>query len=170
MKIELNSVVSVTYELRIDDELGEKELLETVEEDNPMVFLYGMSGLPEKFEEELQGMQVGDTFEFSISPEEGYGEFDPEAIVELPMSIFAIDGETDEEMLQVGNFIPMTDAEGNRMQGRVVAVDNENVQMDFNHPLVGKYMYFIGQIVGVRIATSEEIAHGHVHGPEGHQH
>jgi len=170
MKIEQNSVVSVTYELRIDDEAGEKDLLETVEEDNPMVFLFGVSGLPEKFEEGIKGMQVGDTFHLSITPEEGYGQFDPDAVVDLPLSIFAIDGKVDDEMLQEGNFIPMTDSEGNRMQGRVVEVEDGVVRMDFNHPLVGKHMHFNGQVVGIRPATADELAHGHVHGEGGHQH
>jgi FKBP-type peptidyl-prolyl cis-trans isomerase SlyD len=170
MKIELNKVVSLTYQLSVDDEHGQKELVETVDKDHPMVFLYGLSGLPEQFEEELKGLEEGDAFHFSLDPEEGYGEFDPEAIVDLSMDIFAIDGSVDEEMLQEGNFIPMTDSEGNQMQGRVVAVNDNTVRMDFNHPLVGKYMHFNGQVIGVRDASNEEIAHGHVHGEGGHQH
>jgi FKBP-type peptidyl-prolyl cis-trans isomerase SlyD len=170
MKIETNRVVSLTYQLSVNDEQGEKELVETVDKDHPMVFLYGVSGLPEQFEEELNGLEEGDAFNFSIAPEEGYGEFDPEAIVDLPLDIFAVDGSVDEEMLEEGNFIPMTDSEGNRMQGRVVSVNENVVRMDFNHPLVGKHMHFTGQVIGVRNASSEEIAHGHVHGEGGHQH
>lgn len=170
MKIETNKVVSLTYELRVDDENGEKELIETVETDAPMVFLYGVSGLPEQFEAQLDGLEEGNTFEFSITPEEGYGEFDAEAVVDLPIDIFAVDGQVDEEMLQEGNYIPMTDSSGNQLRGRVVEVSDSNVKMDFNHPLVGKSMFFAGQVIGIREATAEEIAHGHVHGEGGHHH
>ena len=170
MKIEPNKVVSLAYQLRVDNEEGDQELLEVVEKDNPMVILYGESGLPEQFESEISGMEEGDSFQFSIAPEEGYGEFDPEAIVSLPLKTFEINGKVDPEMLQEGNFVPMTDSEGNRLQGRVVEVSQDQVRMDFNHPLAGKVMHFKGQVVGVRNATAEELAHGHAHGPGGHHH
>ena len=170
MKIEPNSVVSLTYELRVEDQQGEEDLIETVEADQPMVFLYGLSGLPPQFEAEIEGMQTGDEFKFTIAPEEGYGKFDPDAVVDLPLSLFVVDGQVDPDLLQEGNLIPMTDNEGNHLQGRVMEVGDENVKMDFNHPLVGKSMYFKGQITGVRSATAEEIAHGHAHGEGGHAH
>ena len=135
-----------------------------------MVFLYGVGGLLERFEDNIRGLGVGDPFEFSIDPEEGYGEFDEEAVISLPKDVFKVDGKIDNNMLQVGNFIPMTDNEGNRLQGRVLEVEDENIVMDFNHPLAGKNMHFKGEVVGVREATAEELAHGHVHGEGGHHH
>ncbi|MDO1448039.1 FKBP-type peptidyl-prolyl cis-trans isomerase [Rhodocytophaga aerolata] len=170
MTVNENKVVSLTYELRTNDENGQQTLVEKVEQDNPMVFLYGVGGLLERFEDNIKGLAVGDPFEFSIDPEEGYGEFDEEAVVSLPKDVFKVNGKVDETMLQVGNFIPMTDNEGNRLQGRVLEVESENVVMDFNHPLAGKNMHFKGTVVGVRDATSEELAHGHVHGEGGHHH
>jgi FKBP-type peptidyl-prolyl cis-trans isomerase SlyD len=170
MTVNENKVVSLTYELRTNDENGQQTLVEKVEQDNPMVFLYGVGGLLERFEDNIKGLAVGDPFEFSINPQEGYGEFDEEAVVSLPKDVFKVDGKVDDKMLQVGNFIPMTDNEGNRLQGRVLEVESENVVMDFNHPLAGKNMHFKGKVVGVRDATSEELAHGHVHGEGGHHH
>lgn len=170
MTVNENKVVSLTYELRTNDENGQQTLVEKVEQDNPMVFLYGVGGLLERFEDNIKGLAVGDPFEFSIDPQEGYGEFDEEAVVSLPKDVFKVDGKVDDTMLQVGNFIPMTDNEGNRLQGRVLEVESENVVMDFNHPLAGKNMHFKGKVVGVRDATSEELAHGHVHGEGGHHH
>jgi FKBP-type peptidyl-prolyl cis-trans isomerase SlyD len=170
MIIDANKVVSLTYELQVDDENGERMLVEKVERDNPMVFLFGVSGLPEQFEANIAGMNEGDTFEFSIDAEEGYGEFDEEAVVNLPKNIFQVDGQIDHEMLQVGNFIPMTNQEGHRLQGKVVEVSEDSVLMDFNHPLAGLNMHFRGEIVGVREASAEELAHGHVHGEGGHHH
>ena len=170
MTVDTNKVVSLTYELKVDDESGEQTLVEKVERDNPMVILYGQSGLPERFEENIQGMQEGDTFEFSIEPEEGYGEFDEEAIVELPKDVFKVNGKVDNELLQIGNFIPMTNDEGHRLQGKVLEVNENSVTMDFNHPLAGVNMHFKGQIIGVRDASQEELSHGHAHGPGGHHH
>jgi FKBP-type peptidyl-prolyl cis-trans isomerase SlyD len=170
MKVQSNKVVALTYELQVDDENGEKTLVEKVEQDNPMVILYGLSGLPEQFEENINGLAEGEGFEFSLSPDGGYGDFDEEAVVNLPLDIFKVNGELDREMLQEGNFIPMTDQDGHRLQGRVIEVHDDSVLMDFNHPLAGKTMHFKGHIMNIREATQEELEHGHVHGEGGHHH
>jgi FKBP-type peptidyl-prolyl cis-trans isomerase SlyD len=170
MQITNEKVVTLMYELTVTDADGEKELIETVEQEDPMAFIQGMSGLPEAFEGHIEGLSVGDTFDFSIPAEDGYGEYDPTAIVELPKDIFKVDGEYVEEMLEVGNYLPMTDDGGNQLNGRVLAVEADFVRMDFNHPLADKEMFFKGTILGVRDATQSEIEHGHVHGEGGVQH
>lgn len=170
MQITNEKVVTLSYELTVTDTEGQKELIETVEQDDPMAFIQGMSGLPEAFEDNIEGLSVGDTFEFTIPSEEGYGEFDPTAIVELPKEIFQVDGEFVEEMLEVGNYLPMTDDTGNQLNGKIISVENDMVKMDFNHPLVDKEMYFKGTIIDVRDATQTELEHGHVHGAGGVQH
>ncbi|KAA5547904.1 FKBP-type peptidyl-prolyl cis-trans isomerase [Adhaeribacter rhizoryzae] len=165
-----NKVVSLTYELKILNDDGEQTLVETADESNPMVFLYGVSGLPEKFEEYLDGKQEGESFSFSLEAEEGYGEYDDNALVPIPKNVFEVDGKIDDEMLQEGNYIPMADNEGNHMQGRVMKIQDDEVVMDFNHPLAGMKMFFEGKVLSVREATPEEISHGHVHGAGGHHH
>jgi FKBP-type peptidyl-prolyl cis-trans isomerase SlyD len=52
---------------------------------------------------------------------------------------------------------------GNRFNGKVVGVENDNVKMDFNHPLAGEDLHFKGEVVGIRDASAEELAHGHIH-------
>ena len=116
------------------------------------------------------GLNEGDTFDFSISAEDAYGNVDPNAIIQLPKSIFQAEGQTADDILQIGNFIPMTDDQGNRMQGLVVSIEGETVTMDFNHPLAEKTLMFQGKILKIREATPEEIAHGHVHGEGGVHH
>jgi FKBP-type peptidyl-prolyl cis-trans isomerase SlyD len=170
MKIEKNSVVTLTYELRIQNENSEQTLVEIANEENPMVFIYGMSGLPEQFEENLDGKSAGDEFDFKLAAEAGYGDFDQNAVVELPMSVFEVEGGIPENMLEVGNFIPMADSEGNQLQGRVAELRDNTVLMDFNHPLAGKELYFKGKVEKVREATAEELDHGHVHGEGGVHH
>lgn len=78
--------------------------------------------------------------------------------------------ELDTEMVAAGNFLPMVDDQGNQMQGLVVEVGSDFVVMDFNHPLAGKDLHFVGSVLEIREASAEEIAHGHVHGPGGHHH
>ncbi|MDQ3291762.1 MAG: FKBP-type peptidyl-prolyl cis-trans isomerase [Bacteroidota bacterium] len=170
MKIGNNTVVSLTYDLSVLDDNGEKSHVETASSENPMVFLYGVSGLPDKFEEQLNGLQEGDTFSFSLESEEGYGDYDENALVSIPKNVFEVDGSIPDGMLEPGNFIPMADSEGNQMQGQVVEVSDNEVQMDFNHPLAGRTMHFDGKVIAVREATKEELAHGHVHGEHGHHH
>jgi len=171
MKVEPRTVVSLTYELRVDDnEGGEPEVVEKVESNQPLVFLYGIGNMLEKFEKNLEGMQQGETFSFSLKPEEGYGDIDEEAVVRLPIQIFEVDGNLDTEMVKEGNMLPMMDQDGNQMQGRVLEVAEDSVLMDFNHPLAGMNMHFSGKVVNIREATLEELTHRHVHGPGGHQH
>ena len=169
-EISKNTVVSLTYELKVLNEDGEQELVETADTNNPMVFLFGASGLPDKFEDYLEGKNEGDSFSFALEAEEGYGDYDQNALVNIPKNVFEIDGKIDDEMLMTGNYIPMSDNEGNQMQGRVMEVKDDEVIMDFNHPLAGMKMFFEGKVVGVRQATPEELAHGHVHGAGGHHH
>lgn len=167
MKIETNKVVKIIYELEIGSETN-REMLEIVQDDEPMVFIQGMSGLPEAFEAQLNGLQAGDEFKFSVDAADGYGEPDPEAIIDFPIENFKIeDGKIPEGMLEIGNMIPFSNDEGNRMNGRIVEITDEFVILDFNHPLAGQNMHFTGKVLGVRDATTEEIAHGHVHGEGG---
>ncbi|MCX2739281.1 FKBP-type peptidyl-prolyl cis-trans isomerase [Pontibacter anaerobius] len=170
MKIEKNKVVTLSYELRIMDEQGEPSLIETADKEQPMVFIYGMSGLPEQFEEQLEGLSVGDAFDFKLNAEEGYGSQDENAVVDLPKQAFEIEGAVPEDMLEIGNYIPMTDSEGNQLQGRVVEVTADTVKMDFNHPLAGKELFFKGTVENIREATQDELSHGHVHGEGGVHH
>ena len=170
MQIAPNSVVSISYQLAFPDENGQSDIVEIVDENEPMVFIHGLSGLPEAFEVHLLNLSVGDTFDFSIAAEDAYGNIDPNAIISLPKSIFQVDGQNPDDILKEGNYIPMTDEEGNRMQGMVVSIGHENVMMDFNHPLAEKELMFEGKILTIREATAEELDHGHVHGEGGHHH
>ena len=173
MKINENSVVVLTYHLSITgdtDEENEPIVVEVVDENDPLYVFIGNSGLPPKFEEELIGLDAGDTFDFTIESADGYGDVDPEAIVELPKTLFDDEAIDLNEILVPGNIIPMTNEEGHRLKGQVVEVKSESVILDFNHPLSGRDMHFAGKIVSVREATADEIAHGHIHGDGGVQH
>jgi FKBP-type peptidyl-prolyl cis-trans isomerase SlyD len=159
--IKENKVVSLAYELRVNDEKG--EIIEKVEKTSPLTFLFGRGNLLPDFEANLQGLKEGDDFSFTLEPEKAYGQISDEAIVDLPRDIFEVDGKIDDNLLEIGNSIPMQDNSGNRLNGIVLEVGDETVKMDFNHPLAGDTLYFKGEVSEIRDATSEELSHGHVH-------
>ncbi len=169
MQIDNNKIVSVTYSLDANPEGQEKVHIETAGADRPLVFLFGSGGLIPAFEENLQGKVTGDKFSFSIDAANAYGEIESEALVDLPLDIFKVDGIVDMSILKTGNLVPMTDRDGNRIDGKVIAIGGETVKMDFNHPLAGHQLHFSGEVIEVREATEEELAHGHAHtGEHGH--
>ncbi len=161
MMIEENKVVSLTYELRVNDHQG--EIVEKVEKNKPLTFIFGRGNLLPDFESNIDGLKEGDSFSFTLEPEKAYGKVSDEAIVDLPKNIFEIDGKIDENILKVGNNIPMQDNSGNRLNGVVMEIADDAVKMDFNHPLAGDVLFFKGNVSGIRDATQEEINHGHVH-------
>ncbi len=168
MIVNKNKVVSISYELRINAKDG--ELVEVVENDKPMNYLHGVGSMLESFEFQLEGLKKGDVFDFMILAADAYGEESDEAIVDLPKTVFQVDGEIDEEMLVEGNVIPMQDKDGNHYDGIVLSITDEMVQLDFNHPLAGDDLYFTGKVLDVREATKTELEHGHVHGEHDHHH
>ena len=161
MNISKNKVVSLSYELRADGKDG--EIIETVDASRPLMFIYGTDSLVPGFERHVENLKTGDRFAFLLACEEAYGPALEEAVVEIPITAFVVDGEIDHEMLAEGNAIPMVDANGNRLNGIVVEVKNDTVIIDFNHPLAGDDLYFSGTVVDVREATAEELERGHVH-------
>ncbi|MCE5204560.1 MAG: peptidylprolyl isomerase [Porphyromonadaceae bacterium] len=157
MKISDNKYVALTYDLNVG-EGEERELMEQATAEKPLAFIYGTNSMLEAFEKQIDGLAEGDSFSFHLTPEEAYGDYDESKIIELPKNIFEIDGKVDEEMLFEGNTLPMMDSSGNRLMGSVVSIGEEQVTMDFNHPLAGETMHFAGKVMEVREATAEEIA------------
>jgi FKBP-type peptidyl-prolyl cis-trans isomerase SlyD len=171
MKIQNNTVVGLTYELKvskIEDEIESSPFsVEVRDKEDPFYFLFGKSGLPEKFEELLAGQSQGEPFSFTLTVSEAYGEPDEELIINLPKSQFSGEQGFKKEMLEEGNFLPLMDENGYPMQAKILKVIGEDLLLDFNHPLVGFDLHFDGDIIEVREATKEEMEHGHVHGEHG---
>ncbi len=157
MKISNNKFVSLTYDLNVGED-EERELMEKVTDEQPLNFIYGMGMMLESFEKQVFGLQEGDAFSFSLTPKNAYGERDEERMVELPKSVFEIDGKFDKERISEGQMLPMMDSDGNRLMGAVMEVTDSHVLMDFNHPLSGEHLHFSGQILDVHEATAQEIA------------
>ncbi|RZL15110.1 MAG: peptidylprolyl isomerase [Pedobacter sp.] len=169
MTIQPNAVVALTYTLHTTAEEGNpvdggnQVFVEEADEKNPLVFLYGVGMMLPKFEEYLTGLTVGDEYSFELSAADGYGEKDPGAHADLPITMFQETG-----IPNVGDMVPLQDDQGHRFQAGVEAVTEEFVSVDLNHPMAGKNLIFSGKILTVRAATKDELSHGHAHGVDGH--
>ncbi len=158
MNIKKNNVVALSYELTVEGKTADK-----AGSDAPLEYIHGTGMLLPKFEAEVENKKAGDTFEFTLTPEEGYGEYDPKYKVDIPKSAFEVDGKLREDLLLPGNVIPMLNSAGQVVQGLVESVGEDSVKMDFNHPMAGKTLHFSGKVESVREATEKELKEG-LHG------
>lgn len=155
MIIENDKMVSIAYELKIDDENG--KLIETVEESSPLKFIFGSGVLLAKFEENLAGKKAGELFNFTLAPNEAYGDYYKEDIVDLDIAIFQENGKINTNLIKQGNTLPMRDSQGRQLIGTILSVGEKTIKMDLNHPLAGKYLFFKGFITNVAEATEDDL-------------
>lgn len=158
MKIEANKVVEFCYELEVDGQVVDRTTAE-----KPLDYIHGTGSLLPKLEEHIEGMEPGCKFDVTLSPADGYGETDPDRIIDLPKAAFAVNGEIREDLLVPGNTIPMMNSMGGVIPGVVLEVTEESVKMDLNHQMAGKTLHFTGEVISVREATEKELTEG-LHG------
>ena len=158
MKITQNAVVEFCYELEVEGQVVDKTTKE-----KPLDYIHGTGSLLPKLEAHIEGMQAGDRFDITLAPVDGYGEVDPQRIIDLPKAAFEVNGEVREDLLVPGNTIPMMNSMGGVIPGVVLEVSADSVKMDLNHQMAGKTLHFTGEIVSVREATEKEITEG-LHG------
>ena len=154
MQITANKVVSIHYTL--NDKNG--TLIDTSDGKSPLVYIHGVGNLILGMEKGLDGKTIGDKLSLIIAPEDAYGIRDDKLIKVVPIENFQ-----DKDSVQVGARFVTQSPEGTR-QAIVLKVDNDNVTLDFNHPLAGVELHFSVEVMDVRDATEDELGHGHVHG------
>lgn len=159
MKITHLSVVTLDY--AVLDNAG--EVLDTTEGREPLVYLHGSGFLVPGLEKALYEREEGDSFEVVVPASDAYGEYEEALVQEVPGELF--DGM---EVAEGDTFVADTD-DGHRPV-TIVEVSEDTVKVDANHPLAGMDLHFKVTVRGVRAATAEEIAHGHVHGDDDHHH
>lgn len=152
-QVDDNLVVTLNYTMRIED-----EVMESTNDNKPIEFIQGENQILPALEEAVYGMTVGEMKTVILTPAEAYGEIDPEAIHKANQDEFAID-----VPLKVGTFLDFRDEDENILSAQIIAKDEDTVTLDFNHPLAGQDLTFEMTVVGLRQATEEELAHGHVH-------
>ncbi len=160
MKIAQNAVVTFDYTLKGED----GEPLESTRERGPMSYLHGAGNIIPGLEKAMDGRQSGDAFSVTIAPEEAYGPRAEGRVQRVPAKHFP-----QPRKLKPGQVVQLRTRRG-PMQAVVLKVGRFNVDIDTNHPLAGRTLTFDVEIVDVRAATPEEIAHRHAHGPGGAQH
>jgi FKBP-type peptidyl-prolyl cis-trans isomerase SlyD len=158
MTIQRNKVVTINYTLT--DESG--SLLESSEGQEPLTYLHGAGNLIPGLEASLEGKSAGASLKVSVPPEEAYGVWDQEKVMDIPRSQFS-----GVENVEAGMQFSVQSEAGEEVV-TVSKVEGDTVTIDANHPLAGRTLTFDVTIVGIRDATAEELDHGHVHGHGGH--
>lgn len=161
MQIEKNKVVSFHYSLTVNGDAVDSSR----DRGEPMTVLVGNGGIIVGLENALIGHDSGDRFSVSIPPADAYGEREEGRTQRIAKKYFP-----DANRLRVGGVTVLTEQGGQQRQVSVIKVGSSVVDVDLNHPLAGQTLNFDIEITDVRDAAPEEIAHGHVHGPQGHQH
>ncbi len=151
-----NMFVAVSYTLYTVD--GEKkEKIEEAPASKPFEFITGFGVTLDEFEKQIAQLDKGADFEFLLSKEQAYGDFEQERVLDLDRSIFQINGHFDHENIFEGAVVPLQNEDGNRFYGRVLEIGADKVKMDLNHPLAGKTLCFSGKVIDKREATNQEI-------------
>ncbi len=159
MQVAMNTVVTMTYELKNTD----GEVLESSAE--PVAYLHGgYDNIFPKVEEAMHGKNVGDVIEVSLEPVDGFGEYDEELVQIEPASAFPAD------KLKVGMQFEGEDDTKEVILYTVTEIADGKVVVDGNHPWAGERLLFKATITDVRSASKEEVSHSHVHGAGGHHH
>ncbi|MBQ0724730.1 MAG: peptidylprolyl isomerase [Cycloclasticus sp.] len=160
LAISKDTVVQFHYTLKND----QGETLESSLEQQPTAILFGRGGIIPGVENAIDGKQAGDTLNLTVKPKEGYGERIDDSIQSVPVKHLS-----GAKKWRPGMVASVQTDHGQR-QVTVVKVGKFMVKVDTNHPLAGQTLHFDIEIVDVRAATAEELAHGHAHGAGGHHH
>lgn len=152
MTVEKDKVVTIQY--TATDESG--AVVDSNIDIEPLEYLHGYGNILESLEKELTGLKVSQEKKVLLSPEQAYGDFDPEQVFEVSRKQFPQGA----EQLELGNVVQSSDGQ----QLLITDIDGDKIILDGNHPLAGRTLHFAVTIKNIREATSEELAHGHAHG------
>lgn len=152
-----NKYITLAYKLYAPMEGNERELIEEATAEYPFQFVSGMGMALDAFEQQVSNLAKGDKFEFTLTEDEAYGAHQPEAVQQLPAKVFEINGKIDSKYIYEGAVVPLQNAEGERFHGTITEITKESITVDLNHPLAGKALTFIGEVVEIHEATAQEM-------------
>lgn len=159
MTVSKDKVITIDYELKSAD----GEILDSSDENGALSYIHGAGYLVPGIERALEGKKIGDAIQTVVSPEDGYGEYDEDLVFEVTKDDFEKDVEIFEGLefqAEIGEEVRLC---------TVVAIENDAITIDANHPLSGEELHVRAKVLEIRDATTEEIEHGHVHdGTEEH--
>ena len=161
MAFEQNKVVTMNYSLK--DESG--NVIDSSETKGSLSFISGSNQILPKLEEAISVMLIGTKKNIKLIAADAYGDYNDDAFQVVDRSAFPEDA-----AIEKGIGYISTAKDGTQTPFKISSIDGDEIKLDFNHPLAGVNLEFDIEILDIRDASEEEISHGHVHGPEGHQH
>ena len=160
MQITEGKVVHIHYTLK--DDAG--EVLDSSAGQEPLAYLHGAGNIIPGLESELEGKTVGDKLTVAVAPKDGYGVRNEALVQEVSRSVFP-----DDVDVQLGMQFHAQTSVGVRL-ATVTKIVGDQVTLDLNHPLADVTLHFDVEVMDVKTATEEELAHGHVHAHGDHAH
>lgn len=154
MQIANNTAVSIHYTLTND--AGEE--IDSTGGGEPLVYLHGSGNIIVGLEKALHNRNVGEKFNVRIEAEDAYGEFSDDMVQVVSRDMFdGIDN------VEIGMQFHAAVNSGSGII-TVVKIEGDDITVDGNHPMAGQALNFDIEVIGVRLATKEELSHGHIHG------
>ena len=152
----------VIFHYTLQDEAGTE--LESSRGSDPSAYLHGKNNIIPGLESAMIGRTTGDVFSATVAPEDAYGTINADKVQRVPMKHLVFKGK-----LRPGSVVQLSTSEG-MVPVTVTKAGRHSADIDTNHPLAGQTLTFDIEIIEVRAASSEELTHGHAHGPGGHHH
>jgi FKBP-type peptidyl-prolyl cis-trans isomerase SlyD len=156
-----NKVVTINYTVKDD----EGTIVDETTKDQPFSFISGQNQILPTLEENISKMLIGSTQKVVLKPNEAYGDFNEDAVRLVKRTDFP-----EEMKIEEGQRLMADTGEGKHLPFIIKEIKDNDITIDFNHPLAGKTLEFNVELIDIRDATDEELMHGHSHGPGGHQH
>ena len=152
-----NLYIAVAYRLYTKDKEGKREMVEEATREQPFQFVSGLGMTLDDFEAQIIDLQKDAEFDFELTTGQAYGEYEQERVIKVPRQTFEIDGRLDKQYIYEGAVVPLQNADGQRFNGLIAKIGDTEVTVDLNHPLAGKGLVFVGEVIDTREATKEEI-------------
>ena len=152
-----NKYISVSYKLYTNGSDEKPELIEETVEGEPFIFVSALGMTLDAFEAQIVPLNVGEKFNFTLNPNDAYGEYEASGKQSLPRKVFEINGKLDSRFIYEGAVVPLASPDGARFNGTIVEIGEESITVDLNHPLAGKSLNFVGEVLESREATNEEV-------------
>ena len=152
-----NKYISVSYKLYSNGSDEAPELIEETAEGEPFIFVSALGMTLDAFEAQIVPLKVGDKFDFTLAPNDAYGDYEASGKQSLPRKVFEINGKLDSRYIYEGAVVPLASPDGARFNGTIIEIGEESITVDLNHPLAGKNLNFVGEVLESREATNEEV-------------
>jgi len=152
-----NKYIAVMYKLYTSGSDEKPELIEETAEGDPFIFVSALGMTLDAFEAQISPLKVGEKFDFTLDPNDAYGEYEASGKQSLPRKVFEINGKLDSRFIYEGAVVPLASPDGARFNGTIVEIGEESITVDLNHPLAGKSLNFVGEVLESREATNEEV-------------